>query len=169
MPSVALGNQSPFQKLFDKPPPLQHLRVFGTAVYPYLRPFNEHKLQPRTVQCVFMAYSKGYKDSSLASSQSSAVPSHASASFGGDPVLVASSADSTENLQVLSAQQLQVILPPHDSSSASMSPYMHPVQTRSKSGIDNTKPFEDYYHCYLTTIPALYEAAEPATYKAASQ
>ncbi|BBH09462.1 hypothetical protein Prudu_021967 [Prunus dulcis] len=86
------------------------------------------------------------EDSSLASSQSSAVPSHASASFSGDPV----------------------ILPPHDSSSASMSPYMHPVQTRSKSGIDNTKPFEDY-HCYLTTIPPLYEAAEPATYKAASQ
>ncbi|CAL2278805.1 unnamed protein product [Prunus armeniaca] len=106
-------------------------------------------------------------DSSLTSSQSSVVPSHASTSFGGDPVLVASSADSIENLQVLSAQQLQVFLPPFDSSSPSMSPYMHPMQTRSKSGVDNTKPFEDY-HCYLTIIPPLYEAAEPATYKAAS-
>ncbi|KAI5319029.1 hypothetical protein L3X38_038737 [Prunus dulcis] len=61
MPSFALGNQSPFQKLFGKSPLLQHLRVFGTAVYPYVRPFNEHKLQSRTVQCVFMEYSRGYK------------------------------------------------------------------------------------------------------------
>ncbi|CAL9022084.1 unnamed protein product [Prunus brigantina] len=87
--------------------------------------------------------------------------------IGNGEVVVASSADSTENLQVLSAQQLQVLLPLYDSSSPSMSPYMHPMQTRSKSGIDNTKPFEDY-HCYLTTIPPFYEAAEPATYKAAS-
>ncbi|CAL2235003.1 unnamed protein product [Prunus armeniaca] len=176
MPSIALGNQSPFQKLFGKPPPLQHLRVFGTTVYPYIRPFNEHKLQSRTVQCVFMGYSQGYKGvicyntithrfllsrhvvhdksifpfkhsessfpyvnfsscpssslkappivvfvshhvpslasspyHSLTSSQSSDVPSHVSASFGDDPVLVASSADYTENLQVLSDQQLQAM------------------------------------------------------------
>ncbi|KAI5353156.1 hypothetical protein L3X38_006049 [Prunus dulcis] len=30
-------------------------------IYPYIRPYNEHKLQPRTVQCVFMGYSPGYK------------------------------------------------------------------------------------------------------------
>ncbi|KAI5343142.1 hypothetical protein L3X38_011018 [Prunus dulcis] len=235
MPSIALGNQSPFQKLFDKPPPLQHLRVFGTAVYPYIRPFNEHKLQSRTVQCVFMGYSQGYKgvicynttthrfllsrhvvhDESvfpfghskpslpssnisscpsssfkappivvsishhvpslasspvpnLASSQSSDIPSLVSASFAGDPVLVGSSADSTENLHVLNAQQLQVLLPSQESSSPFMPPPMHPMQTRSKSGIVKPKPFEEY-QCYLTTIPSLHDAAEPATYKAASQ
>ncbi|KAI5333017.1 hypothetical protein L3X38_023146 [Prunus dulcis] len=221
MPSIALGNQSHFQKLFDKPPPLQHLRVFGTTVYPYIRPFNEHKLQSRTVQCVFMGYSQGYKGvicynttthrfllsrhvvhdegvfpfghskpslpssnisscpsssfkappivvsishhvpslasspyPSLASSQSSDIPSHVSASFSGDPVLVGSSADSTENLQVLNAQQLQVFLPSHESSSPYMPPPMHPMQTRFKSGIVKPKPFEEY-QCYLTTIPSL--------------
>ncbi|KAI5327490.1 hypothetical protein L3X38_026886 [Prunus dulcis] len=230
MPSIALGNQSPFQKLFNKPPPLQHLRVFGTAVYPYIRPFNEHKLQSRNVQHVVhdesvfpfghskpslpssnisscpsssfkappivvsishhvpslassrggpkadnivlrRSRSRGVTSSpvpNLASSQSSDIPSRVSASFGGDPVLVGSSADSIENLHVLNAQQLQVLLPSQESSSPFMPPPMHPMQTRSKSGIVKPKPFEEY-QCYLTTILSLHDAAEPATYKAASQ
>ena len=39
------------------------LRTFGCACYPYLRPYNKHKLQPRFVECVFLRYlplSKGY-------------------------------------------------------------------------------------------------------------
>ncbi|BBH09514.1 hypothetical protein Prudu_022027 [Prunus dulcis] len=157
MPSIALGNQSPFQKLFDKPPPLQHLRVFGTAAPPIVVSISHHvpSLASSPVP-------------NLASSQSSDIPSRVSASFGGDPVLVGSSADSIENLQVLNAQQLQVLLPSQESSSPFMPPPMHPMQTRSKSGIVKPKPFEEY-QCYLTTIPSLHDAAEPATYKAASQ
>lgn len=237
MPSVALGHKSPFQKLFDKIPPLQHLRVFGTVVYPYIRPFNEHKLQPRTVQCVFMGYSQGYKgvicyntttqkfiisrhvvhdesifpfkqsessiqsstfsscdpssftaspivvsvstsmspyasstDSSIASSHPSDVPYLASTSYGNDPVLVTSSAESTQHLPVLNAQQLEVILPPNDSFSlVSSSPTMiRPMQTRSKNGIVKFKQFEDY-QCYLATLPQLHEVAKPSTYKVACQ
>ncbi|KAI5327629.1 hypothetical protein L3X38_027025 [Prunus dulcis] len=235
MPSIALGNQSPFQKLFGKPPLIQHLRVFGTAVYPYVRPFNEHKLQSRTVHCVFMGYSQGYKGvicyntsthrfllsrhvvhdenvfpfgnsqsalpssnisscpsssfkpppivvsvshhvpslasspvPNIASSHFSAFPSSVSAFFGGDPVLIGSSAASIENLQVLNDQQLQALLPSQESSSSFLAPPMHPMQTRSKSGIVKPKPFEEY-QCYLTTIPSLHDTAEPATYKVASQ
>ncbi|CAL2254172.1 unnamed protein product [Prunus armeniaca] len=61
MPSEVLNHQSPFLKLFGHAPNVQHLRVFGTAVYPYLRCYNVHKLQPRTAQCVFMGYAQGYK------------------------------------------------------------------------------------------------------------
>ncbi|BBH01691.1 hypothetical protein Prudu_012041, partial [Prunus dulcis] len=104
----------------------------------------------------------------IASSHSSDIPSRVSASFGGDPVLIGSSAASIENLQVLNDQQLQVLLPSQESSSPFMPPPMHPMQTRSKSGIVKPKPFEEY-QCYLTTIPSLHDTAEPATYKAASQ
>ncbi|KAI5354359.1 hypothetical protein L3X38_007254 [Prunus dulcis] len=61
MPSQALKHQAPYFRLYGKQPELHSLRIFGTAVYPYLRPYNVHKFQPRTTQCVFLGYSSGYK------------------------------------------------------------------------------------------------------------
>ncbi|KAI5324602.1 hypothetical protein L3X38_033675 [Prunus dulcis] len=61
MPSSTLDNQAPFFRLFGTEPKIHSLRVFGTAVYPYLRHYNVHKLQPRTTQCVFLGYATGYK------------------------------------------------------------------------------------------------------------
>ncbi|BBG96882.1 hypothetical protein Prudu_005830, partial [Prunus dulcis] len=37
------------------------LTTAALPVYPYLRHYNVHKLQPRTTQCVFLGYSPGYK------------------------------------------------------------------------------------------------------------
>ncbi|KAI5313376.1 hypothetical protein L3X38_042550 [Prunus dulcis] len=61
MPSSTLDNQAPYFRLFGKDPSIHSLRVFGTAVYPYLRHYNVHKLQPRTTKCVFLGYATGYK------------------------------------------------------------------------------------------------------------
>ncbi|CAL8157153.1 unnamed protein product [Prunus armeniaca] len=61
MPSEVLNHQSPFLKLFGHAPNVQNLRVFVTAVYPYVRCYNVHKLQPRTTQCVFMGYAQAYE------------------------------------------------------------------------------------------------------------
>ena len=38
------------------PPPLTALRIFGCAYYLYRRPYNKHKLLPRSVECVFLGY-----------------------------------------------------------------------------------------------------------------
>lgn len=49
--------------LYCSNPDLSQLKVFGCACYPYLRPYNSHKLEPRTRECVFFGYStvsKGY-------------------------------------------------------------------------------------------------------------
>ncbi|CAL2257491.1 unnamed protein product [Prunus armeniaca] len=62
MPSRTLGFRSPYQKLFRKPPELQSLRVFRSIVFPFLRPYNDNKLQPRTCQCIFLGYANGYKE-----------------------------------------------------------------------------------------------------------
>lgn len=46
---------------FGKQPEISTLRVFGIAIFPYTRPYNIHKLQPHTIQCVFLGCAPGYK------------------------------------------------------------------------------------------------------------
>src|SRR4051812_9544025 len=63
-PSRVIKNQSPLERLFGTKPNYTFLRIFGCAVWPNLSPFNKHKLEFRSKQCVFLGYSslhKGYK------------------------------------------------------------------------------------------------------------
>uniref|UniRef100_A0A2N9J182 Integrase catalytic domain-containing protein n=1 Tax=Fagus sylvatica TaxID=28930 RepID=A0A2N9J182_FAGSY len=63
LPTPKLSHKSPWEKLFHKLPNLTHLRTFGCLCFPYLRPYNHHKLQPRTTPCIFLGYpahTKGY-------------------------------------------------------------------------------------------------------------
>jgi transposase InsO family protein len=63
IPTPKLTHKSPWEMLFHKPPDLTHLKTFGCVCFPYLRPYNTHKLQPRTTPCLFLGYpphSKGY-------------------------------------------------------------------------------------------------------------
>lgn len=53
LPTPVLGGKSPYEMLFGKPPDYSHLRLFGCACYPYLVPYNKHKLEARTRQCIF--------------------------------------------------------------------------------------------------------------------
>jgi len=64
MPNLNLHHKSPFEILFHSIPDYNFLKVFGCTCWPNLRPYNKHKLQPRSLQCIFMGYSlrhKGYK------------------------------------------------------------------------------------------------------------
>ena len=63
MPSSVLGFTSPWERVHLNRPSLHALKAFGCACYTYLRPFNQHKLQPRSKPCIFLGYpplSKGY-------------------------------------------------------------------------------------------------------------
>lgn len=53
--------ESPYYRLYTKQPDLKSLKVFGCAIYPWLRPFNVNKLQLRSEMCIFLGYSMGYK------------------------------------------------------------------------------------------------------------
>lgn len=64
LPTPLLDNISPLQKLFGSNPDYLSLRTFGCTCYPWLRPYSKHKLDQRSIRCVFLGYSlqhKGYK------------------------------------------------------------------------------------------------------------
>ena len=46
---------------FKSSPNYAFLKVFGCACYPFLRPYNNHKLQFRTSKCLFLGYSPAHK------------------------------------------------------------------------------------------------------------
>lgn len=56
LPTSAIQNISPFQKLFKRTPNYKILRVFGSGCYPWLQPYNNNKLEPRFRLCVFNGY-----------------------------------------------------------------------------------------------------------------
>ena len=64
LPSAAINKEIPFQLLFQQLPDYNFLCVFGCSCFPLLRPYNKHKLQFRSQECLFLGYStshKGYK------------------------------------------------------------------------------------------------------------
>ena len=63
VPSSVLNFISPWEKLYDHKPPLHALKTFGCACYPFLKPYNSHKFDPKSRQCIFLGYppqSQGY-------------------------------------------------------------------------------------------------------------
>ncbi len=43
LPTPILQNISPFQKLFNRSPDYNFLRIFGCACFPNLHPYNQHE------------------------------------------------------------------------------------------------------------------------------
>ncbi|KAJ4779344.1 polyprotein [Rhynchospora pubera] len=60
-PAADQNGISPYEKLFHHKPDYDFLHVLGCACFPLLRPYNKHKLQPRSAECVFLGYSTTYK------------------------------------------------------------------------------------------------------------
>lgn len=61
MPSSSIHNKTPFEVLFHSLPDYSFFRVFGCQCFPWLKPYTHHKLQPRSVPCVFLGYHPSYK------------------------------------------------------------------------------------------------------------
>jgi histone deacetylase 1/2 len=61
LPCQILRLKSPFFLLYGSSPVIHHLRIFGCACFPLLRPYNTNKLQPKTSTCIFLGYAGQYK------------------------------------------------------------------------------------------------------------
>ena len=56
LPTKVLHNLSPYFVLHKNMPSYTSLRTFGCTCYPYLRPYENHKLSFRSKQCIFLGY-----------------------------------------------------------------------------------------------------------------
>jgi histone deacetylase 1/2 len=64
LPSRVIESQTPMERLFGDKGDYSFLRIFGCACLPNLLPYNKHKLEFHSKQCVFLGYNilhKGYK------------------------------------------------------------------------------------------------------------
>jgi hypothetical protein len=64
LPSKVINHTTPLERLFHVKPNYTALRTFGCSCWPNLRPYNKHKLQFRSKECVFLGYinlHKGFK------------------------------------------------------------------------------------------------------------
>ena len=63
LPIANFGFLSLWFKLYGHHPNITSLKVFGCACYPYIRAYTKHKLEYKTIECIFLGYSivsKGY-------------------------------------------------------------------------------------------------------------
>jgi len=70
MPTPGLAHRSPFDCLFQRSPDYHFLRTFECLCFPFLRPYNNHKLDFHSSPCVFFGYSSshlGYRCFDIAS------------------------------------------------------------------------------------------------------
>ena len=61
IPLKSIQNLTPYEKLFGKPPNLDHLRVFGCLYFVSTLKTNRTKLDPRASPCVFLGYPSNHK------------------------------------------------------------------------------------------------------------
>lgn len=57
LPTPVLNMETLFHKLFRTEPNYAKLRTFGCLCFPWLRPYNNNKLQNRSEPCAFIGYS----------------------------------------------------------------------------------------------------------------
>ena len=60
MPTPILRNKSPFEYLFHQPHDYTFLRIFRCLCFPFIHPYNAHKLDYCSTQCVFLGYSSSH-------------------------------------------------------------------------------------------------------------
>ena len=56
-----MNHKTPFEALYSKKPSYSQIKIFGCECYPFLRPYNKHKLDFHTSKCVNLGVSKLHK------------------------------------------------------------------------------------------------------------
>ncbi|GJW16872.1 retrovirus-related pol polyprotein from transposon TNT 1-94 [Tanacetum coccineum] len=189
LPTPLLKNKSPFELLFNQHPQYDNFRTYGCQVFPYLRDYSQHKLEPRSIPCIFIGYSlqhKGYRCLDLTTSRvfvsrharfnetvfpfigSSCNPNISTlelTTFLSDVPQSPSSPALKQNATNLGPNTMFIMQPTTGSSASS-----HPMTTRSKASI-----FKHKHHADLASLTthhlhvALLSTTEPRGFKTAAK
>jgi hypothetical protein len=154
LPCPILQLKYSYQLLYGSLPILTHLKVFGCAYFPLLKPYNTHKLQPKTSTCIFLGYAGQYKGHVCCSLQTRKcfVTRHVIFDESVFPYISESSASaSTPSLSSLpvppSISLHNEVLPESSISSSTMSPAVSldtlssPIISSPLSGLDSATQF----------------------------
>ena len=57
LPTPILGYQSPYFKLHNISSDFHKLKCFGCLCFPWIKPYDNHKLAPKSATCIFVGYS----------------------------------------------------------------------------------------------------------------
>ena len=57
LPTPTLNMKAPYHALHNQTYNITHLHSFGCLCFPWLRPYNNNKLQPKSQLCIFVGYS----------------------------------------------------------------------------------------------------------------
>ena len=60
-PTPLLNSKTPYELLYNRPPPLSHLRVFGSLCYAHNQHHKGNKFASRSIKGVFLGYPHGQK------------------------------------------------------------------------------------------------------------
>lgn len=58
---ILLNGKPPFEMLHERPPPLRHLRVFGSMCFAHNQSYKGDMFESRSIRCVFLGYPNGKK------------------------------------------------------------------------------------------------------------
>jgi len=61
LPTPVLNGVSPFKILYGKSPTHGLFFILSCLCFPYLRDYNKHKFEPRSLLCIFLGYNSSYK------------------------------------------------------------------------------------------------------------
>lgn len=61
LPTPILKGMTPYEVLFNKPLPYNHLKVFGSLCFASTSAHSRHKMTPRSRKCVFIGYPANVK------------------------------------------------------------------------------------------------------------
>jgi histone deacetylase 1/2 len=59
--TLILQHKSPYEMVNNSKPDFNFLLVFGCACWPYLHPYNKHKMDFWSKTCIFIGYSIGHR------------------------------------------------------------------------------------------------------------